>query len=65
VIPVKIKWLAWLTGAFILWRFVTGSWVDKLYLLAIYSNYLVFFGPYHYATIKQIHRRWKFKREMR
>lgn len=65
MIPVKIKWLAWLTGAFILWRFVSGSCVDKLFLLAIYSNYLVFFGPYHYAQIKQIHRRWKFKQQMR
>ncbi len=65
VLPVKIVWLAWLTAAFVLWRFVTGSWLDRLYLLAIYSNYLLFFGPYHYGQLKQRYRRWKFKRQFR
>jgi len=65
VLPVKIAWLAWLTGAFVLWRFFTGSWLDRLYLLAIYSNYLLFFGPYHYWQVKQRYRRWQFKRQMR
>lgn len=65
VLPVKIAWLAWLTGAFVLWRFFTGSWLDRLYLLAIYSNYLLFFGPYHYWQLKQRYRRWQFKRQLR
>ena len=65
VLPVKIAWLAWLTGVFVLWRFFTGSWLDRLYLLAIYSNYLLFFGPYHYWQVKQRYRRWQFKRQLR
>lgn len=65
VLPVKIAWLAWLTGAFVLWRFFTGSWLDRLYLLAIYSNYLLFFGPYLYWQVKQRYRRWQFKRQLR
>ncbi|MEK6601881.1 MAG: hypothetical protein AABZ09_08375 [Candidatus Binatota bacterium] len=65
VLPVKIAWLAWLTGAFVLWRFFTGSWLDRLYLLAIYSNYLLFFAPYLYWRVKQRYRRWQFKRQMR
>ncbi len=65
VLPVKIAWLAWLTGAFVLWRFITGSWLDRLYLLAIYSNYLFFFGPYLYWRVKQRYRRWQFKRQLR
>jgi len=65
VVPVKIVWLAWLTAVFVLWRFVTGSWLERLYLLAIYSNYLIFFGPYHYRQAKQWHRRWKFRRQLR
>ncbi len=65
VVPVKIAWLAWLTGASVLLRFVTGSWLDRLYLLAIYSNYLLFFGPYHYWQVKQRYRRWQFKRQLR
>ena len=65
VLPVKIGWLGWLTGGFVLWRFITGSWLDRLYLLAIYSNYLLFFGPYHYRQLKQKYRRWQFKRQFR
>ncbi len=65
VLPVKIIWLAWLTALFILWRFITGSWLDRLYLLAIYSNYLVFFGPYHLWQLKQRYRRGNFKRQLR
>ena len=65
VLPVKIAWLAWLTGAFVLWRFFTGSWLDRLYLLAIYSNYLLFFGPYHYWQVKQRYRRWQLKRQFK
>ncbi len=65
VLPVKIVWLAWLTAAFIVWRFINGSWLDRLYLLAIYSNYLLFFGPYHYGQLKQRYRRWNFKRQLR
>ncbi|MGH7830347.1 MAG: rhomboid family intramembrane serine protease [Candidatus Binatia bacterium] len=65
VLPVKLLWLAWLTGAFILWRLVTGSWLERLYILLIYLNYLLFFGPYHYGQLKQRYRRWAFKRQMR
>ena len=65
VLPVKIAWLAWLTGAFVLLRFMSGSWLDRFYLLAIYSNYLLFFGPYHYRQLKQRYRRWQFKRQLR
>ena len=65
VLPVKIAWLAWLTGAFVLWQFITGSWLDQLHLVAIYSNYLLFFAPYHYGQLKQRYRRWNFKRQLR
>ncbi len=65
VLPVKIGWLGWLTAAFVLWRFVTGSWLDRFYLLAIYSNYLLFFAPYLYWRVKQRYRRWQFKRQLR
>lgn len=65
VLPVKIVWLAWLTAGFVLWRFVTGGWLERFYLLAIYSNYLIFFGPYHYWQLKQRYRRWEFQRHFK
>lgn len=64
-LPVKIAWLAYLTAAFVLWRFITGTTVDRLYLLAIYANFLLFFGPYYYWRLKQIRRRWAFRRHFR
>lgn len=64
-LPVKIAWLAWLTATVILWRFFAGTWLERLYLLAIYANYLLFVGPYYYWRLKQLHRRWQFKRHFR
>lgn len=64
-LPVKIVWLAWLTGAVILWRFLAGTWLERLYLLALYANYLLFFGPYYVWRLKQLHRRWQFRRNFK
>ena len=63
--PVKMKWLAWLTMALVLFNFIVGSWIERGYLLAIYSNYLVFFGPAQLYRIKQSQRRRKFHSDMR
>jgi len=65
VIPVKMKWLAWLTFAIVGYHFFMGQWIDRLYLIAIYSNYLVFFGPALFYRIKQVYRQWEFKSKMR
>jgi hypothetical protein len=65
IIPVKIKWLAWLTMGLVLFNFLTGSWVERFYLLAIYMNYLLFFGPAQVSRIKQIYRKHVFQSKMR
>src|SRR5262249_45563262 len=52
LIPVKMKWLGWLTLGFLGLRVIQGGWVDRLYLAAIYSNYLLFFGPVLLGRIK-------------
>jgi hypothetical protein len=61
VLPVKMKWMAWITAAFIFVEFVSSSEFGKILLLAVYSNYLLFFGPYHWRQGKNIYRRWKMK----
>jgi hypothetical protein len=65
LIPVKMKWLAWFSFAFLVLEMIRGTWMDRFFLLSIYSNYLVFFGPVYLSMIKQRMRRREFKRKMR
>jgi len=65
IIPVKMKWLAWVTLAMLAYHFLTDSWIDRLYLLAMYANYFLFFGPAQISRLKQIYRKWDFDRRMR
>jgi len=64
-IPVKMKFLGWLTLAFLAYKFFEGSWFDRLFLIAIYSNYLLFFGPTLLYRIKEWKRRRDFKANWR
>lgn len=65
VIPVKMKWLALVTFVMVLLRFIGSDWLGRGYLLAIYGNYLLFFGAAHYYSLKQVVRRARFKSKMR
>jgi membrane associated rhomboid family serine protease len=64
VLPVKMKWLGWLSMAFVGYRFFNYGLIGKLYLLAIYSNYLVFFGPAMIDRGRQMYRRWNYRRKL-
>jgi hypothetical protein len=55
ILPVRIKWLAWIYAAFLILGFFTGSNSYRVALVAAFANYLIFFGP---ETIHQArHRR--------
>ncbi len=45
VLPMKIKWLAWVMGAFLLFGFVVNGPSYRMALVAAFTNYLIFFGP--------------------
>jgi membrane associated rhomboid family serine protease len=45
ILPVKIKWVAWVSAAFLLFGFVVGSNSYRMALVAALANYLIFFGP--------------------
>ena len=64
VIPVKMKWLAWLTAAYMVWALIVGTWLSRLYLLTMYANYLLFFGPYFLGRLRAFYRRQKFKNDV-
>lgn len=65
VIPVKMKWLAWATGVFVLIELVRSDWLGRFFLIAIYSNFLLFFGPAVISRWKNWLRRRRFQRNMR
>ena len=64
-VPVKMKWLAWLSLGFFGLKLIQSDWVGRIFLIAIYSNYLIFFGPALLDQIRNRIRRAKFKRQMR
>src|SRR4029450_13283021 len=44
-LPMKIKWLAWIMGGFLLFGFVVNGPSYRMALVAAFANYLIFFGP--------------------
>jgi hypothetical protein len=44
LLPVKVKWLAWLDGALLLMTFLGGNLSIRLAIIAGLLNYLLFFG---------------------
>lgn len=61
VLPVKMKWLAWLSAAFVLLDFWKSDWMNRVFIICIFSNYLLFFGPYHIKELKLWIRRSRSK----
>jgi signal transduction histidine kinase len=67
ILPVKIKWMAWISGAFLLYGFVVGGMAYRMAVVAAMVNYLVFFGPEiwqeagHRTSVAQ--RRKRFERQ--
>ena len=45
ILPVKVKWLAWISAGFLLLGFVTSPNSYRMALIAAFANYLIFFGP--------------------
>ena len=44
ILPVKIKYLAWLTWIFMFINFATGDWETKALTVSSVANFLLFFG---------------------
>ncbi|HEY2614700.1 MAG TPA: rhomboid family intramembrane serine protease [Chthoniobacterales bacterium] len=45
ILPLKIKWVAWIYAAFLLLGFAVQPNSYRISLIAALSNYLIFFGP--------------------
>lgn len=45
ILPLKIKWIAWIMGAFLIAGFFLGTMSYRMALVAAFANYFIFFGP--------------------
>jgi membrane associated rhomboid family serine protease len=45
VLPMKVKWLAWVLAALLLLGFMTSPNSYRMALVVAFANYLIFFGP--------------------
>lgn len=61
VIPIRVKWLAWASAAYILISLLEPGWANRVAILASLTNFAVFFGP---AWIREIRNRKNAKHRM-
>ena len=65
IIPVKIKWLAWLDGALFLYSFIVGSWSTRAAILMSFANFLLFFGPDLFQGLFRDAKYWRSRAQYR
>ncbi|MDE2290797.1 MAG: hypothetical protein KGL53_01835 [Elusimicrobia bacterium] len=53
IIPVKVRWLAWLAWAGVAAQLLFGGWGARIALGAGLFNYVLFFGPDHWQDLRQ------------
>lgn len=53
ILPVRAKWLAWISGALLLLGFLGGDGSYRAALVASLANYLIFFGPEIFQNAQQ------------
>lgn len=56
VLPVKVRWLAWVAWGVFGLNFLMGSWVTRLALLAGVANWALFFGREALEDLKRLRR---------
>lgn len=65
VIPVKIKWMAYLDGVYLLYAFIQGGASIRMMIIASLLNFIVFFFStrnYSHINPKEVHRRQQFQK---
>ena len=65
ILPVKVKYLAYLDLAFLAISFFTNTLTVKLAIIASLAGFLLFFGPEIYRRTKMWIRRQKYRNKLR
>lgn len=64
ILPVKMKYLGWLTVAMLVYTLIVVDWYARGYIVLFFINYFLFFGPAYLNSIKQAKRRRDFQKSM-
>lgn len=68
IIPIKIKWLAYLDAAFLILMFIMGGWVTRVLIVTCLLNFIVlFFATRDYSKVspKEIKRKQDYKKKIK
>mgnify|MGYP002515781295 FL=1 len=68
IIPIKMKWMAIVYGVLIVYNFVISSWAGRISIVMSMLSFIVFFLSTRNLkryTPHEVHRRQKFKAQMR
>ncbi|MDH4199811.1 MAG: hypothetical protein OEV66_05445 [Spirochaetia bacterium] len=63
--PVKMKYVGLLSLVIMGLEFFQSGAMVRFYIVAVFTNYFVFFGGYGINTMRQSWRRWDYKRKTR
>jgi hypothetical protein len=65
ILPIRIKWMAWLLAALQMVTFVLGDMAVRMAILVSFANFILFFGPEwiadlrHRRSVNDRRRRWE------
>lgn len=65
VLPVQVRYLAWITWALYVLGLINGDWGTRSYIVAGVANYFAFFGPELAWRMRQGQRARRFERRAR
>jgi membrane associated rhomboid family serine protease len=67
ILPAKVKWIAWVSAALLIFGFATSPNSYRMALVAAFANYFIFFGPEHFRAARNRHevvgRRRRFEKK--
>lgn len=65
ILPIKIKWLAWLTALFIAYQFVFSPMHGKMAIAVSVANYFLFFGKTHFDQVRDAIRSYRHRQRFK
>lgn len=65
ILPVKVKWLAWINAAYFAWQLIVSTWPMRVALLVSLANIALFFWPDLMNRIKNAQRRRQWRSHFR